>query len=506
MHRRQLLRGLGTALSVAATLETVGARDGRRGAQDETAAFEPLGSVSVPGAREAAVHHDGEIAYVAASDGFAVVDISDPGQPTVRAERRDIDTGSDRPLRAAWDLWPGGDRLVVAGPALPQGGAYGFALFDISDPGDPTQVAWYGTESYIHNAFLDDGTVYLTGSGEPAAPLVMVDVADDEPTEVGRWSPLDHDPAWGEILLPSRELHDAFVQDGVAYLPYWDAGTWIVDVSDPENPEMLAHVGDYTLAELQNIEGQDATYESRVPPGNAHNTVVNRDSTLLFVGTESWAIGDPSESGKTVGGPGGIDIWDITDKTSPTHLAEIAPPESTDSTTSGPFTTTHNCDVAGDRLYSSWYFGGVKVHDISDPANPEEIAWWQQADEACFWTAQSAVPGEVFIGSSVNLAKDFRGQTVTAERLYTFPDRAGTQPETPDEPDDSQSEESTETPEATATQTPDSEPTDDTPASNESTRDADDSGPGFGVLGALGGVGSLAWALRRQSSRSDSEE
>jgi hypothetical protein len=509
MHRRQLLRGVGTAISGAGLTAAVGPIDARgqqQTGQDEAGAFEPLGSVAVPGAREAAVHHDGEIAYVAASDGFAVVDISDPRDPTVRAKRREIDTDGQGEFRGVWDVWPWQDRLVVAGPALPPGGAQGFALFDISDPSNPVQVAWYGTEFYIHNAFLDDGTVYLTGSGVPTAPLVMVDIADDDPTEVARWSPLDHDPGWGEILLPSRVLHDAFVQDGIAYLPYWDAGTWIVDVSEPQSPEMLARVGDYTLEELQDIEGRDATYESTIPPGNAHNTVVNEDATLLFVGTESWAVGDPSGDSETIGGPGGIDIWDITDKTSPTHRAEIAPPESADATTSGPFTTAHNCDVVGDRLYSSWYFGGVKIHDISDPANPVEIAWWQDADEACFWTAQSAVPDEVFVGSSVSLENDFRGQRATAEQLYTFPDRPGTQPNSQEDTGDSGSNQSTKTPEPTPTQTPEPTKTADPTASNESTSEADDSGPGFGVFGALGAVGSLAYALRRRSDRTDTEE
>lgn len=516
MNRRRFLEGVGLVLSTSAAGTTLATSPSTVPVSEQTDGYEPLGYVDVDGVREATVHHDGEIVYAAVGDGIASVDISDPTDPTVLAQRRDIETDVDRGMSVAWDLWASEDRLVVAGPAQSAPGVpEGVALFDIADPADPAQVAWYATEYPIHNAYFDDGIVYLTGSGLPGYPLVMVDVEDDDPEEVGRWSLVDDDAQWGEISASSRVLHDVTVQDGIAYLPYWDAGTWIVDVSDPTAPEALARAGDYTFDTLQEMSGQEAQSEWIVPDGNAHFADVNDDGTILVVGKEAWATQDPDNQDGLIGGPGAVDLWDITDKTAPEHLARIDPPDSFDTTTDGWWTTAHNCDIVGDRLYSSWYFGGVKVHDITDPANPEEIAWWRKPRNAAFWTARSAVQGETFVGSSIDLSAAFRPPNETSDRLYVFPDRAGTQTDPPDLtewPEDllGPNEAATPTPEPTPeptptptpTPTPDAEPTPTSTATPEDEEEtsADDDGPGFGIAGAVGGLGALAYALRRRAA------
>ena len=161
MRRRTLLKASAGAVALPTLAGTAVAGTG---SQDES--FEPLDSVEIDGARDAAVHHDGEIAYVAANDGFAVVDISDPESLDVLAERRGIDLGGSATLQTLWDIWPWEDRVVVSGPAQPtEGSAQGFALFDVSDPADPQQVASVGDLFYTHNSYFEDGIVYLVGSG-----------------------------------------------------------------------------------------------------------------------------------------------------------------------------------------------------------------------------------------------------------------------------------------------------------------------------------------------------
>lgn len=523
MDRRRFLGAAGGGLGLALVGSAVsGISTGSATKQQTDSGYEPLGRVEVPGAREAAVHHDGEVAYVATGDGFAAVDIADPEEPTVLAERRDVDTGDGPEFAVAWDLWPSGDRLVVAGPAQhAPGTAQGFALFDITDPADPEQVAWYGTEHYIHNGFFEDGTVYLTGSGLPEYPLVVVDVTDDEPEERARWSIVDHDSDWESVPLSNRVLHDVYVQDEIAYLPYWDAGTWIVDVSDPADPNVLSRVGELSRDELAELFGTEVRRQATVPPGNAHYAQVNEDASILLVGTEAWEAQDPDSTDGTIGGPGGVDLWDISDAESPALLAHIDPPESFDNTDGGWFTTAHNCDIVGNRLYCSWYYGGITVHDVSDPSEPERLAWWRDPREASFWTAQSATPGETFVGSSTDLSGTHAVPNETREALYVFPDEAGTQANAPDltePPSETPTPGSTstttpsptpsETPSPTATPpetpsptaTPGNTPTPTrtgTPTPEEGAADADDGGPGFGVAGALAGLGGVMYALAR---------
>lgn len=469
--------------------------------------YAPSGTVEIAGARETVVHHDGEIAYVAASDGFAVVDISDPQSPTLLTEHREFDTESElghsgQPMKLVWDVKASGDRLAVVGPANPaSGSAQGVALFDISDPANPTQLDWHGTEFYIHNAFFDDGTVYLTGSGLRRNPLVLLDAEQDTLSELARWSIADQGEPWASLPFPSRPLHDIYVQDNIAYLAYWEAGAWLVDVSDPTDMVVLSRVGDFTEAEIAEFGIEKSLTQSRIPPGNAHYTTVNEDATLLAVGKEAWAATVDDE---LVGGPGGIDLYDITDPAAPERLATIDAPASFDQTRGGWFTTAHNCDFVGDRLYSSWYYGGVRVHDVSTPAAPEEIAWWRNPREASFWTAQGGAAGESFVASSANLKIDFGGMNATRDALYVFPDRPGTQTDPPDLTEPPQDLIETPTPTQTqnetapSAETPTNTTTSAATSSPAATTSSDGGGPGFSAGTALVGLGSAAYALAQR--------
>ncbi len=483
------------------------------GAQDDP--YEPLGSVGIEGIKEAAVHHDGDVAYVAVGDGFATVDITDPSTPTVLAERRAVDTAGNGPFRGAWDLWPSDDRLAVVGPANHAGNAAaGIGLFDISRPADPEQVAFFPTDYHIHNSFFADGTVYLTGTGLDPDPVVMVDVTGDEPREVGRWTLTDHDDAWATVRAPSRSLHDLYVQDGIAYLAYWDAGTWLVDVSDPTDVRFLGRVGEYSLQDLQQLDPPRRRFESAVPPGNHHYAQVDEDGDLLAVGIESWAIDTDQQQ---IGGPGGVHLYDVTDETDPQHRSTIEAPAAFDATRSGLFTTAHNLDLVDDRLYTSWYFGGVKIHDVSDPATPKELAWWREPRTGTFWTAQSAVPGEYFVAASAGdvgaeLGVDHESVDPMSG-LFLFPDRAGEQPSPPDlttppggnggQPGDTDGDDGTVAPDETdsGSQTDRLDP--DTDNGSSEMDGSDGTGPGFGVGGAVAGLGGAGYLLARNLQRDE---
>lgn len=447
--RRRAFLGAGTVALSSLSVATASASQSERG-------FEPLGAVDVPGATDAVARD--EFAYVAVGDGFAVVDISDPTSPTVVAERRDIETGTAEPFERVLDLWVSGDRLLVGGPGNydPQL-AHGFALFDVSDPAAPEQVAFQPLDTplsggfYIHNLYLVDGIAYLTGSAAPRNPLVMYDVTGDRPREVGRWSLEDADPAYANTSLASRSLHDVTVHDGIAYIPCWDAGTWIVDVSDPTQPTAIANITEYDSADLTAWSDRRASVESVTPPGNAHYTMVDEAGELLGVGQEAWTI---ERDGTTTGRPGGIDLYDVSTPSSPKHLSRIDAPDGPDQTKSGPFTSAHNFDFAGDLLYSSWYYGGVKVYDVADPSDPEELASWRDSEATSFWTADSA--GDAFVATSANVRSILRENPPTArEALYVFPGLTDGEP-----------------PEANAI-----------PASEDAV------GPGFGLGTALAGLG-----------------
>lgn len=470
MRRREFLGAGATTL--------IGLSAGRVRATQSGLAFGPLGSVDVPGVTDAVAEET--FAYVAVGDGFAVVDISEPAAPAVVAERRDIETGTAESFERVLDLWVSNDRLLVGGPGNydPQL-AHGFALFDISEPTAPEQVFFQQLDTplsggyYIHNLYLDDGIAYLTGSAAPRNPLVMYDVTLTQPREIGRWSLEDVDAGYANVSPASRSLHDVTVRDGIAYIPCWDAGTWIVDVSDPAAPTVLASITEYDRADLTGRSGTEAIVESITPPGNAHYTMVDDAGEILGVGQEAWAL---ERNGTTTGGPGGIDLYDVSTPSDPQHLSRIEAPEGPDQTRGGPFTSAHNFDFAGDVLYTSWYYGGVKVYNIADPTDPKEIGAWRDADGTSFWTAESA--SDHFVAASANVGGILGTNPPTArEALYVFPGLTDGDP---------------------------LESVDSGPPSRSTEASTDAGGPGFGVGAALAGLGG-ATLWRRLRNRGGGE-
>ncbi len=412
MYRRAVLRRGAIAGSSLAALPGV---SGSAAAQSES--FEPAGRVAIDGAAEAVVGDDGSVAYLAATDGFAIVDIDDPAEPNVLVEEREIDVDG-QPLTEILDVKVDGDRLAVAGPGNANTDVFeGFVIYDVSDPADPVEHAVYETGYHIHNCFLDGEILYVVANGDDSHPelpesntLVVYDVSD-EATEIGRWSQLVHEPEWAEIDWQVRYLHDVYVHDDVAYLAHWNAGTYLLDVSDPAEPTYLSHVRDTDLEEQRSIDNDEIARLGL--PGNDHYSAVDDTGTLLAVGREAWETG-----GDDPDGPGGIDLYDVGDESEPTQLASIAAPEADDASYGGgEWTTAHNFELRDDRLYASWYQGGVSVHDVSEPADPVELDWWEDRDTAGFWTARVATPGETIVASSTDLIP----AATTEGALYTFP-------------------------------------------------------------------------------------
>ncbi|WP_254862534.1 PKD domain-containing protein [Halovivax gelatinilyticus] len=326
---------------------------------------EPISYVDVPGGAVNAVPGVDGVVYVAILEGMATVDVSDPDNPELLA------TVTDTGLNNVWDVKQHDDRAIVVGPANTTGSVNGVGLYDVSDPADPVLLDFEDTNYAIHNSYLTEDIAYIVNNS--TAEAVFFDVSDDSITEINRWG-----------LSNASLLHDHYAHDDVLYMCYWDDGTVMLDVSDPMNPSMIGKIRD----------------GSTISPNNDHYVVVNEDSSICCIGKE--AMGSWNNLG--------VELWDISDETDTQFLAEIEPPDEP----TGEERTSHNLDIYGDYVYTSWYDGGVRVHDISDPTAPEEVFWWR-GNGTSFWTAELTTPGTAFIGSD---AQPAGGNS----RIYTFPD------------------------------------------------------------------------------------
>ena len=271
MQRRSFLRvgaGAGGSLLFSEALVSSSPAGSAVAAESTPSGYDPLGRVEVDGATEAVVGDDGETVYVAAADGFATVDISDPDDPEMLAEEFMLEVDGT-PFREILDVKVDGDRLAVVGPAnrTDEDVFHGFELYDVSDPAEPTVVADYETGFHIHNCFLEDDLLYVVANDEDDNPLVIYDVSDDEVEEIGSWSLIESDPDWEDVYWLARYNHDVYVHDDIAYLAHWNAGTYLIDVSDPSEPTYRSHVSDTTLEESLELPDQDAQLGL---PGNDH--------------------------------------------------------------------------------------------------------------------------------------------------------------------------------------------------------------------------------------------
>jgi hypothetical protein len=208
----------------------------------------------------------------------------------------------------------------------------GIVLFDASDPAHPRVISEY-TETVtagVHNAYLQGDYVYLTNDGTRA--LHVISVADPlEPVEVARWEVRP-----GET---NKYLHDVIVQDGLAYLSYWDDGLVILDVGNgvrdgsPENPRFVSRIA--------------------YPEGNTHTAWRWKD--WVFTGDEIF--GGPPVSPRGGVPDGSIHVIDVSDLENPVEVAWFEVPDA----------GSHNVWMDEEReiLFVSYYNAGVRALDVS---------------------------------------------------------------------------------------------------------------------------------------------
>ena len=398
--RRTALKLLGTGIAGTTSLGTVAARQSRKRDQD----LRLFSEEGVPGAAEA-VAQNGYV-YVARNDGYGaeasgmtVVDWRQKGRPETVAEVDLADHLSDPGDLATKDVKVDGN---IAGLANDTESPGGVAFFDVSDPTTPEFLSFYEPTppANIHNLYIEGNYAYLAlgepwnieNDNDPERDLVwlfgdagteIVDISDPaNPTHAATWLLKNELPSYAKAGVNPN--HDLYVQDGLCYNAFWDAGTIVLDVSTPSDPQFVSQFGAAPNGDTEirpwDIENESiGEYFSDVfpiaryygLPGNAHYVQPSPDGDYVFVGAETF-----------VGAPGGIDIWDVSDLDNPTQVGRVDPPD-----VDG-FHTSHNFDVTDNRLHASWYQGGVRVYDITDPSNPEELAAYNP-DGYSFWTAVS---------------------------------------------------------------------------------------------------------------------
>jgi hypothetical protein len=257
-------------------------------------------------------------------DWAKVFDITDPGTPvltdSVQLDARRINDVKIHP----------NNRLAVLTREGASTRRNGIVLLDLSTPAHPTIMSEY-TESLtggVHNVWImgDEELIYAVHNG--TSDLRIIDIRDPRaPHEVGRWR-LDRE---------NRSLHDVIVQDGYAYLSYWDDGLIMLDAGAGTHggtPRVPTFVSQF-----------------KYPQGHTHTAW--RYGRYLFIGDEifppDWDASQPIQA------RGYIHVVDYSDPENPVEVAKYEVPEA----------GAHNFWVEDDVLYVGYYQAGLRVVDVA---------------------------------------------------------------------------------------------------------------------------------------------
>jgi hypothetical protein len=236
------------------------------------------------------------------AQGFRVVDLSDPTRPTVvtAAARYPGTTAEELAVLPVSTPFYAGTLLAVGIQRCTAGNGArgGLALFDVTDPHTPVELAFFSTGASgrgVHELDLarQDGRVLallaVPGSGE-AGDLRIVDVTDPRtPRQVGAWNVhAALGPTAGYGCERSVYAHSVRAgRDGrLAFVSYWDAGEIILDISTPEAPRELGRAlqpdTEGSVHSADEMEGGLLLVAAEYPFFN--------DRTVLTVGVEAGGV------------------------------------------------------------------------------------------------------------------------------------------------------------------------------------------------------------------------
>lgn len=193
------------------------------------------------------------------------------------------------------------------------------------------------------------------GIGRGQETIHMVDVSDPAKPEIA-----------GTFLAPPRGCHDiSFHFDKRGKFAFCaglgDVQIW--DVADPLQPTVITHITNPLI---------------QFP----HYAVASKDGKLLVINDEAVAANECVEQEAPAGA---IWVYDISDMESPTPVSYFSPPRGANGPVGSFFVpatngtcTSHDFNFIDKRtVVIPWYKGGFNVISLKDPANPEEIAFYQ---------------------------------------------------------------------------------------------------------------------------------
>ncbi len=286
-----------------------------------------------------------EYAIFGFTKGAAFVEVSDPSNPVIVAYVDGLG------INTVWrDMATFGEYAYI----VTDGGGIGLQVVDLSDI-DNGNVSTTVTDlgiGYVeaHNVYVnpDSGFLYLCipnlNSGHGLTVVSLADPAN--PVFVGFWTDTD----------PNARCHDVQV---VTYTSGPNAGKEIAYCFGEGRGLKVADVTD---------KGNMFSIGALLYPNTryTHQGWLSDDWQLLFIGDELDERNDPDVTQTTTY------VADVSDPSNPTLLTTF---------TNGLATIDHNLMVRGNHVFEANYSSGLRVFDVSDINNVQEVGFFDTHPE-----------------------------------------------------------------------------------------------------------------------------
>ena len=210
-------------------------------------------------------------------------------------------------------------------------------IMDLSTLPDSVTVV-YDSQELIrrsHNIFIDTSAAIMyscisAGATLPFTPLRLFDLSDPlNPQAIQDFRTIES--------FALTQVHDAFVRNDTAYLNCGPEGFVIADFADPANPILLSS--------LEPEEYPQSGYN--------HSGWLTEDGSTYVLADEDHDMD--------------LKVMDVT------QLPDIIVLDTIDAGNESPFSIPHNQIIHGDYLFSSYYYDGLPVWDISDLENIRRV-------------------------------------------------------------------------------------------------------------------------------------
>ena len=304
----------------------------------------------------------GNIAYIINAYGLHTWDVSDSENPFM--------LGSIGMETYPEDLYVGGNFAYIS---LYD---YGLRIFDISNPQNLVLMGEYDTFGRTNDVFVKGSYAYLAH--------------DEEGMSIIDLSNIDYPVFVDSVGLPGRTLK-LDIKDNLAFTSgTMGGGLSIIDISDPENPSLLANAGGFngsvlkvadTLIFVEEIISTNNTFLKIFNISDLYNPV--EINTIQF---PQLIDGLDYQDGYLFvpANDEGLFIYDVTNPLDPVLVNNIFHVQTTD-------VSVH--DTILYLISSVWpsYDGGIHIYDISDLTTPVHLGSYA---ESGFFPYEIAVKDE----------------------------------------------------------------------------------------------------------------